>query len=656
MLYVLNIVSGQIRHLVNRKNQNKRNWLLIQLIFLVFFIGLLSSCASKNNHQRDSSTFYQFPEKGKYATSTVEVGGIEYKQLLSGVPGKYGGRLTSSISGNPKTFNPWASTDSTSAEVSGMMFAGLIERDPWTGDIKPNLAKSFEIKDDGKEIIVHLRKGILWSDGKPITSEDVIFTWNTILKDGFERLGAKETIMVDEKFPEIKALDKYTISFKTERVFAPLLSELSYAIAPAHFFRPLLDNVSKQALKENPKATNEEILAKQKQIFSATWGTDLNPKDMIVSGSYRLHAYKFGERIEYEPNPNYFVVDIKKQRLPYIKKYTVLILPDNDLEIFKFLSGEIPILGLDSETLPLIKSLKAKKPFKLYKRGPADTSVFIAFNMSRRGNVSKEVSTWFNNADFRKALSVAIDRQAMIDSIYLGIGSPLCLSTTGNSIYFNKELNKECSANPNLAEAEKILKKAGFTKNKNGLLTDSKGNQVKFRLYTNAGSAFETNSPRELMAVLIKEQWKKLGIEADLKVIEFNNLVVRLMQTGDWETVIMGLTGGDLFEPNNSANFLYSDSRLHLFDQREAGKPITDKRDWEKEIDSLVGEGTKYIEFEKRKKYYHRIQEILWKENPMLYLITPQTILAIQSDNIGNFYPSKLSGPSYNQEQWFFKN
>ncbi len=622
----------------------KNKFKIFGFLYLIF---CLTACSQEPSQE---FKIEEFSKKGIYQTKTLNLNNIEYKQLLNGSVGKYGGKLVLGLSGNgPKTFNCWASTENISSSVSGLMFSGLVERDPWTGEIVPSLAKSYEIKDGGKKIIVSLRKNILWSDGKPITSHDVIFTWNTIIKQGFERLGNRETIIVEGEFPEVKALDKYTISISTKRVFAPLLGELSYPIAPAHFFEPILE-------KAGGKLSPEKALEKQKQIFSTIWGSNLNPKTMVVSGPFKLSSYSVGERIEYEANPNYFVFDKKGNRLPYLKKFVYLIMPSDDLEIFKFASGEIPMMSISPETLPLIQKIKIKKPFSIYNQGPSQSTTFVAFNMSRKGAVPKHISKWFNNKNFRTALALATNRQALIDSVFQGIGSPLCFSTSEISIYFDKSLKPFCSAKPNLEKAQTLLKQAGFTKNKNGELIDPEGNLVHFTLYTNAGSATDTNSPRELMAILLKEQWQKLGIKLDLKVIEFNNLVVRLMQTGDWEVVIMGLTGGDLFEPNSSANVLFSDSRLHIFDQRPQGQKVTDKRPWEAEIDNALIQGTASMSFEQRKNYYYRIQKILWEESPLIYLATPQTLLAVQKDNIGNFMPSQLAGATHNLEQWYYKN
>ncbi len=623
-----------------------------KLFITVLFISILSLGACSDKSEINNKIIIKQindVENGKslYKSQTININNTEYKQLLHGKSGKYGGNLILALGGNgPKTFNYWASTDATSSQVSGLMFSGLLERDPWTGEMLPALAKNYEVQDGGKTIIIHLRKGLKWSDGKPITSEDIDFTWNTILKEGFERLGARETVCVDGKFPEVKIIDKYTVSFKTIRVFAPLLGELGYSIAPAHYFKPILEK-AKQGLSP------DKALEKQKQVFSSIWGGDVNPADLIVSGAFKLNHYAKSERIEYIKNKNYYVLDADKKHLPYIEKLTYLILPSDDLEVYKFTSGEIPFLGLNPDTFALLKKVKSKNNFAVYDQGPSSSLIFWAFNLQK--NKKTPASIWFNDKSFRTALSKVIDRQAIINSIYLGLGSPICLIQPDNSIYFNKQIGRECNPKANLEEAKTILKKAGYKYDAEGNLHDGKGNLIQFSLYTNAGSSSETNSPRELMAVLIKENLAKLGIKLDIKVVEFNNLVARLTQTGDWETTIMGFSGGDPFEPNSSANFLYSDSRLHIYDQRPPDKKINDLRPWEADIDFNVKQGTAYLNFAERRKYYDKVQAILWEEKPLICLAVPKSLTAVRENYIGNFMPSKAAGLSHNMEQWYLK-
>src|SRR5687767_3101627 len=123
------------------------------------------------------------PYPGPFQTVMVDNG--EMRQARGEV-GKFGGSLVRSIVGSdPKVFNPWTSSDTQSRDLAGLMFSGLVGVDPYNGEIFPDMAKELKVDPDGVTYTTVLRKGLKWSDGKPVTSEDVAFTWNTIVAGGY---------------------------------------------------------------------------------------------------------------------------------------------------------------------------------------------------------------------------------------------------------------------------------------------------------------------------------------------------------------------------------------------------------------------------------------------------------------------------------------
>ena len=547
--------------------------------------------------------------------------------------------LILAMTGNgPKTFNYWASNDATSSQVAGLMYEGLLRYDPLSGQMLPSLAKGYSVENNGRKIIIELRRGLQWSDGEILDAEDILFTWNQIIGQSYDMSGARETVLINGQFPHIYAPDSYTIVFELADIFAPFLGKLSYPIAPEHYFAKHL--------------AGEQGQDNKRKAFLSLMGTKDDPAQFPVSGAYQLHKYSRQERIEYRANPYYFRFDRAGHRLPYLPKLTYKLI-SGDLEFFKFTAGEFPMLGLTGEKIPLLRRSKTKKPFKIYDLGAANTTVFIAFNLSRKGNPPEPQRTWFNDKRFRQALSLAVNRQTMIDTIYLGVASPLCLIMSENGLFFHRELHQRvCQAQPDLERARRLLSQAGFVR-EGDQLYDAKGHPVVIGLFTNAGSVTDTMSPRELMSTMLKEQWAKLGIKLEPKVIEFNNLVGRVSGTRDWQTIILGLTGGDLLEPHGSANVFQSNGRLHLYDLRDPGDQFT-PRPWEAQIDRLITAATRYNQFEERAKYYYQMQEILWEQMPMIYLVSPQVFVAV-SEDLANFTPTKLAGYQYNLDQWFFE-
>lgn len=556
---------------------------------------------------------------------TVEINGIEFKQSQTPI-GKFGGTLNLSIWGSgPKTFNLWASTDNTSSTLARLMFDGLFEDDPDTGEVIPHLAKNYEILDGGKTIIVKLRKGIVWSDGRPITSDDVVFTWNEIVFSGLEGGGFQSLCLIDGKYPTVKKIDDLTVEFMTNIVFAPFLRQIGYPIAPKHIFEPLIKN----------KTTDP------KKAFLSFWSTDTNPDDFVTSGPFKILRYIQGERIEFLRNPNYFVINTNSKKLPYLEKIVYSIVQDSSLELFKFLASEIDVISIRGEDVVLVKEIASQKTknFIVVNLGPSSGTEFLVFNLSKARS-QPYPADWFNNLYFRQAISHAVDRLGIVDNVLAGIGKPLFTPESLPSIYLNKKIANGYLQD--LSLASKLLKQGGFNKNKLGELIDSKGNKVEFTILTNA-----ENITRQAIGVIIQDDLKKLGIKVNLRPLDFNTLIGR-SDSGDWDAIILGFTGG-FFEPNEGANVWRLNGRLHMFDQSQH-KP----RDWEIEIDQIFNQATKLVDFNDRKKLYDRFQEIVYNELPFIYLVSPLRIIGVQK-TLGNIRPTIYGGVIYNLESIYKK-
>ena len=174
---------------------------------------------------------------------------------------------------------------------------------------------------------------------------------------------------------------------------------------------------------------------------------------------------------------------------------------------------------------------------------------------------------------------------------------------------------------------------------------DKNGNKVEFELLTNAG-----NTQREATGVSIKEDLSKLGITVNFKPIEFNSLVNKLTNTFDWDMVIMGLTGSPL-EPHDGKNVWTSKGTLHMFNMRV---PENERFNWEKELDEIFETASLKITYDERKPYYDRYQEIIYEENPIIYLYSPKQIYAIRK-KYKNIYPSAINGLLYNTDEIYIE-
>ena len=559
----------------------------------------------------------------------VTVNGVDYLQSQVEV-GKFGGTFVSSTIGEgPKTFNPFNTKDNISAQMSEIMYDGLVTTNPVTGETIPKLAKSFSV--NGKEYLINLRHGLKWSDGKPITADDVVFTWQNIIFDGFGNTSTRDSVMIDGKLPTVEKIDDYTVKFVTPEPFAPFLRMLSSPIAPKHIFQP--------------------AVSRGREYFDGFLSTNTNPKEFVTSGAFRLKEYVPAQRVVFERNPNYYEINKDGKKLPYLDKLVYLIVGDINNQVLKFEGGELDEISLQGANVARFKEMEKHSDFTVFNIGPDTGTMYLSMNMNNRKDekgkyyVEPKKQVWFQDKNFRQAVDYALDRKNMVFNIANGLGYPLFTPETLNSIFLNKNLKPY---DKNIEKSKELLKKSGFTWDKAGHLIDRFGNHVEFDLYTNAG-----NTEREAIGVMVKQDLEDLGMKVNFKPIEFNSLVNKLMASLDWDMVIMGFTGSPL-EPNGGKNVWLSDGTLHIFNQRLERDANSPRYAFVKRIDYLYTQGALATKFEDRKKYYDEYQAIVYDEKPLIYIYSPIRIVALRN-KFKNIYPTSLGGVTHNIEEVFIE-
>lgn len=556
---------------------------------------------------------------------TVYKNGVDYL-IARGEVGKFGGEFRSSVIGEgPKTFNPWEAKDNTSAVLGGLMYDGLVATDAYTGEVVPKLAKSFEIKNN-RDYIIHLRRGLKWSDGKPLTADDVVFTWQKIIFGGYGNTSTRDNLYADGKLPTASKIDDYTVKFTTPVVFAPFLRQLSTPIAPKHILEPIVN--------------------KGKAAFSSYMSVSTPPSKFVVSGPFKIKEYTPAQRVTFVRNPNYYMADKKLQILPYFDRYVVYIVGDLNNEVLKFEAGELDILSVRGNNVARFKALEKHGNYKLYNLGPETSTVFMCFNLNDRKNekgkyfVPLVKQRWFQDLNFRTAIDYAIDRNAMVSNVLYGVGAPLFTAESLSSIYLNKKLAQGHPKDPK--KARELLKKSGFIY-KGNKLYDKYGNRVEFELLTNAG-----NTEREAVGVIIKQDLEEIGIKVNFKPIEFNSLVGKLLNSYDWDVAIIGLTGSPL-DPHSGKTVWESTGTMHFFNMKDPTPSL-----WEKQLGAIFDSAARVLNFEQRKKYYDQYQQIVYDEKPMLYLYSPVSFTAVRN-KFGNVNPTPLGGSTHNIEEIYIK-
>ncbi|HOX54564.1 MAG: ABC transporter substrate-binding protein [Candidatus Omnitrophica bacterium] len=540
---------------------------------------------------------------------------------------KYGGQIVLATTSDPRSFNPVLAKETSTTAITGIIFEGLTRTNGETLEIEPNLAESWEIRQDGLSWVFRLRNDVFWTDGKKFTADDVIFTFNELIYNPNIPNSSRDIFTIEGKTFQLKKIDDYTVEFILPVKFAPFLRSMSQEILPKH----ALEN----AVKQNK--------------FNFTWGTDTSPKDIIGTGPYQLKEYFPGERIVLEKNPRYWRVSKDDDRLPYIEKIIYLIVQSQDTDLLKFQDGEIDYYGLRGSDYPLLKPQEKTGNFTIYDTGASFGSNFLVFNLNTSINpktgrtyIDKNKLSWFLNIDFRKAVAHAIDKQKIIEILMNGLGYEQNSSMSQSSGYFyNPNVTKY---NYDLDKAKEILKNAGFfDRNNDGIIEDKDGNKVEFNLFTNSGS-----TERIQIASIIRKDLQNLGMKVNFMALEFNNLVSKLTSTFDWDAIIIGLTGG--IEPHFGKNVWDSSGQLHMWHPKQA-KPDTE---WEKRVDGIFNQGVQELNDKKRKVLYDEWQYIISEELPVIYTVLPASIFAVRN-KFGNLKPTPYGGAFHNLEEIYIK-
>lgn len=529
-------------------------------------------------------------------------------KLVEAEPGRFGGTLVVTSISDPRTFNPIVAQETSSTAPLGYLFESLAETNRFTTEVEPNLAESWTVSRDGRVWQFKLRQGVTWYDGRPVTVDDVIFTLDAAFAEGVQS-SLPDVLTIAGKKIGYRKIDDRTVEFRTEQPFGPFLRTVG-------------------GLQPVPKHKLEAALRAGAAEFNRTWGVNTPPRELIGNGPFIMQSYTPGQRIIYTRNSRYWKVDRRGQRLPYLARIVIEIVPNLDAARLKFQAGETDVYGARPREYAEFARLQRAGNFTIFDGPPTFGTEFLIFNMNPAG-VRPPKLTWFQNVRFRQAVSHAVDRDAIIRQVYAGRASPQWGPVSpANKFFFNPNVRKY-PHDP--ARAEALLREAGFTKGADGLLRDSGGNVVEFTISTNAG-----NADREAIGNLVRQDLTRLGMRVTFVPEHFNTLVGKLTGTFNWEAIVIGLTGG--LEPHNGQNVWRSTGSLHMWWPRQE-RPATD---WEAEIDRIFDQAATTVDQNKRKQLYDRWQEIVAEQVPVIYFTTTLTQPAFRN-TLANFSPAPLA-------------
>lgn len=542
---------------------------------------------------------------------------------VHGEIGRSGGTLVISQRSQPKTLNPLTATDTSSREIIGLLMADLIHINRATQMTEPALAKSWTASANGKQYTLHLRRGLRFSDGYPFTADDVVFTFQSYLDQKIHS-PQRDLLVISGKPIAVKKLDAYTVVFTLAEPYAAAERLFdSIAILPRHVLQRDYDQGT----------------------LAGAWGLGSSPGQMAGLGPFRLKEYIPGQRIVLERNPFYWKRDTNGNRLPYLDGIVSLFVANADAQAMRFEAGETDIIsGLNAADFAVLQKDRRRRHFRLCDLGPGLEYSFLFFNLNTAGPSGDPAlpveQRWFRQAAFRHAISSAIDRESIVRLAYLGRAHPLSVQVTpGNRRWVDRAIPPPLHS---VSRARNLMRQAGFAW-KSGSLVDSGGRNVKFSIAVNAG-----NTQQVQMATMIQQDLKQLGIEVVVIPLEFHTFLDRIFTTRKYEAAIMALVDGDA-DPNSEMNVLISNGGTHVWSLQSNTAPAP----WQREIDRLMQEQLTALNYRKRKDIYDRVQELVWKNLPAIFLVSPNVLVGAK-DRIGNFQPAILNNYTlWNVEQLF---
>ncbi len=540
--------------------------------------------------------------------------------------GRPGGQLVVVQRAEPRTLNPVTAVDAPSRDVIRRMHADLIHVNRETQRSEPALAKSWKASPDGRQYTVALRRGIQFSDGHPFDADDVVFSFRVYLD---EKVASpyRDLLTVGGKPIAVRKLDQQTVQFD--------LSE-PYASAER-----LFDNVAMLPRHVLEKPYLESRLAE-------AWSLTAGAADIAGLGPYRFKQHVTGEQVILERNPFYWKVDRAGTRLPYLDRLVFAIVPNADAQAMRFQSGEADVpTRLNAANFEVLLRDQPKRNYELADLGAGVDFTFLVFNLNDlTGKPLAETArrqAWFRQLAFRRAVSLAIDREGIVRLVYRGRATPLWGHVPpGNKLWVNLALPKPRRS---VADAKQLLQGAGFKWQADGGLVDAAGSPVEFTIVTNS-----ENTERVQIATIIQDDLKQLGMRVNVVTLELRALTTRLLTSHDYEGLVLGLGASD-GDPNSEMNVWLSSGSFHVWNLGQP-KPATP---WEAEIDTLMRQQVTALDARQRKRLYDRVQQLVVENLPITSLVSPNVLVGAKK-GLGNFRPTVLDHHAlWNVDELFWR-
>jgi peptide/nickel transport system substrate-binding protein len=508
-----------------------------------------------------------------------------------------GGELVASIRTEPATYNRLVDHSTAGEALALLTQAPLVYINRATDTLEPWLAESWTESADHLAYTIKLRQGVAFSDGTPLTSADVVFTFRALYDPKVESPLAGDTL-VNGKPLQVSASDPSTVVVRLPSPFAPGLR--------------LIDGV-----RILPRHKLERALAEGK--FNDAWSVKTPLTEIAGLGPFVLTEHVSGQRMVFTRNPHYWRRDAAGVTLPYLDKLTVVV-ASQAAEALKLQSGETDLMtngDIRPEDYAEFKRAADEGRLRLIDNGVGLDPNLLWFNLTSAKN-SDPKSRWFNSKAFRQAISCAVDRQAIANTVYLGEAIPVYGPVTPANRTWFTDARPACEYD--LAKARALFASAGLSdRNGDGTLDDATGKPVRFSMLTQADHI------RARVAAVIQEQLRQIGVGVDIVPLDVGALFKRYTE-GQYDSIYFGIQASAT-DPALNAGFWLTSGDYHFWNPNQKA-PATD---WERRMEDLLTRNATSPDQAERVRLFTDVQKMFVDEMPAIYFVTPKVTLAVSS-------------------------
>lgn len=478
----------------------------------------------------------------------------------------------------PKTLNPIAITASEGHQIAGLIFHKLLEEQDDFISFEPQLASSWSWSADSLAVTFMLRRDARWSDGKPVTADDVRFTWQVHT----DTTVAWPSASIKAKIRDVEVKDPQTVVFHfSERYLYQVMDANDGVILPKH----LLDPIPRADLK-----------------------TSAFGRAPVGNGPYMLSKWESGQYLELALNPRY--VDARGGPAPRVQRVLFKFVPDAVTLAAQLKAGEIDLL--EAVQPGDLAGIKRSRPHAAVYTVPSRRMTFLAWNEKRPP---------FDDREVRRALTMAIDRGEIIRTVWQGYATE-CTSPLVPLLWAH-----DASIQPlryDVKAARAALERRGFTDSDRDGFLDKDGKPLAIEIIVNDVQS------RVDVVTLVQAQLKKAGVKVDVRVMEYNALIDRILATDydgalvEWKaTTKVDLTG--LFHTKSM--------RPKGFNFVSYSNP---------EVDRIIDEALTKTSTAAARPLWNHAQRLIYDDQPYTFIAVPKEITAVD-DRFCNVTPSAIS-------------